>query len=369
MTSKTDTAIASTPANDIRPTVARRPSNIGVWVFGAAIVVTGTTLFATLDANRRAISAPTTKAQGADYGSIGSQIPSLQLPYDDQPNSYGLVQYPPVQVASQQPNSLRVVTERESVSPRPSIFANREALPPAQPASNVLPPLTGNAGVVFDTVPPEQSIEQREASKREEGSVTKGPERVKAGRLTNPADTIVQGSIIQAVLETALDSTRAGLARAIVSREVRGFDGNRVLVPRGSRLVGEYQSDVSAGQNRALVIWTRLIRPDGVTINLQSPAADALGRAGIRGKVNSHFFERFGGAILQSALDIGVGLGTRRIAGGTVIVGLPGSTTSLPRVDPNATTEIKPTVTVKQGASVSVFVARDLDFSSVSNSQ
>ena len=114
------------------------------------------------------------------------------------------------------------------------------------------------------------------------------------------------------MLETALDSTRPGFARAIVSRDVRGFDGSRVLIPRGSRLIGEYRSEVAPGQRRALVNWTRLIRPDGVTIAIGSPAGDPLGRGGIRARVNSHFFERFAGAILQSALDIGVNLAGAR---------------------------------------------------------
>ena len=129
--------------------------------------------------------------------------------------------------------------------------------------------------------------------------------------------------MIPAVLETALDSTRPGFARAIVSRDVRGFDGSRVLIPRGSRLIGEYRSEAAPGQKRALVIWSRLIRPDGVTIAIASPAGDPLGRGGIRARVNSHFFERFAGAILQSALDIGVNLAST--AGGGTVVVLPGT--------------------------------------------
>jgi type IV secretion system protein VirB10 len=188
-------------------------------------------------------------------------------------------------------------------------------------------------------------------------------ERVTAGRLANPSLTVPQGVIITAVLETAMDSTRPGAVRAIVSRDVRSFDGSRVLIPRGSRLYGEYNADMSAGQKRALVRWQRLTRPDAVIIDLDSPSADPLGRAGISGKVNTHFFERFGGAILQSILDIGVGVATRSVTDDTVIVGLPGSTqqiTAQPQL-----TQIQPTLRVRQGTSVSVFVARDLDFSTV----
>jgi type IV secretion system protein VirB10 len=182
--------------------------------------------------------------------------------------------------------------------------------------------------------------------------------------LANRGTTVAQGALIPAVLETALDSTRPGFARAIVSRDVRGFDGTKVLIPRGSRLIGEYRSEVAPGQRRALVIWTRLIRPDGVTIAIGSPAGDPLGRGGIRANVNSHFFERFAGAILQSGLDIGVNLASR--AGGGTVVVLPGQVQgSLGQlVQPQ---QITPTLTVRQGTSISIFVARDLDFTGVEN--
>ena len=83
---------------------------------------------------------------------------------------------------------------------------------------------------------------------------------------------------------------------------------------------------------------------------------------GPKGKVNSHFFARFGGAILQSVLDVGVQLAARKATGDTVIVGLPGST---PQVTVTKPDEVRPTLTVKEGTSVSVFVVHDLDFTEV----
>ncbi|WP_373489026.1 TrbI/VirB10 family protein, partial [Blastomonas sp.] len=187
--------------------------------------------------------------------------------------------------------------------------------------------------------------------------------RARAGAFANRSTSIIQGTLIPAILESALDSTRPGFARAIVSRDVRGFDGTRVLIPRGSRLIGEYGSDNVAGENRALITWTRLIRPDGATVVIDSPVADPFGRVGVRARVNTHFFERFGSAILQSVLDIGVNAAARAIDSPTVIA-LPGSFGGIPsqRVQPQ---QITPTLTVKRGTSVSVFVARDLDFTGV----
>jgi len=115
------------------------------------------------------------------------------------------------------------------------------------------------------------------------------------------------------------------------------------------------------------VIWTRLIRPDGVTIAIGSPAGDPLGRGGIRANVNSHFFERFAGAILQSGLDIGVSLASTAGSGGTVVL-LPGQVAGgvSQVVQPQ---QITPTLTVRQGTSISIFVARDLDFTGVEGRQ
>ncbi|AXJ97105.1 type IV secretion system protein B10 [Sphingomonas sp. FARSPH] len=170
------------------------------------------------------------------------------------------------------------------------------------------------------------------------------------------------GTMIPAVMETPIDTARPGLVRAIVSSDTRGFDGRRILVPRGARLVGEYQAFVQSGQNRVLVNWTRLIRPDGVTIALSSPAADALGGAGVPGKVHSYFLKRFGAALLQSAMTVGVNLASRP-GNGSVIVGLPSAQIGNTIGQGLLPNDIRPKITVKQGAEINVFVARDLDFS------
>jgi type IV secretion system protein VirB10 len=185
--------------------------------------------------------------------------------------------------------------------------------------------------------------------------------RVRSGSLANRATTVAQGTLIPAVLETALDSTRPGVARAIVSRDVRGFDGSRVLIPRGSRLIGEYRSDIARGQRRATVNWTRLIRPDGVTIAIGSPATDPLGGGGTRARVNSHFFERLGGALLQSVVGIGAGLAGGLGNDGNTLVVLPGAAQGATQIT-QPSSQVTPTLTVRSGTSISIFVARDLDF-------
>jgi type IV secretion system protein VirB10 len=183
---------------------------------------------------------------------------------------------------------------------------------------------------------------------------------IRATIIRNRGALVPQGSLIAAVLETPIDSTRPGLVRAVVSRDARGFDGTRILIPRGSRLIGEFQALGSASERRVLVTWTRLIRPDGVAIRIASPGADTLGAAGVTGKVATNFVGRFANAVLQSALTVGVNLASQ--AGDrTVILGLPGQIGTagqalLPPVEPR--TKIR----VRQGTEISIFVARDLDF-------
>jgi type IV secretion system protein VirB10 len=192
------------------------------------------------------------------------------------------------------------------------------------------------------------------------------PERVKATALHGLNTLIPQGTILPAVLETAIDSDLPGYTRAVVSRDVLSFDGRAVLIPRGSRVIGEYKSAVALGASRAFVIWTRVLRPDGVSIQIGSPGTDTLGRAGLDGSVDRHFFTRFGGSILLSVLNAGVA-SVSRTPTTTISVGSPGAALGAAgAISPDA---IAPTIKVAQGAGVNIFVARDLDFSDVGPAQ
>ncbi|NNK46985.1 MAG: type VI secretion protein [Altererythrobacter sp.] len=179
--------------------------------------------------------------------------------------------------------------------------------------------------------------------------------------MTNPSTTVTQGTLIPAILETAIDTDVPGFVRAVVSEDVRSFDGTRILVPRSSRLVGQYQSGLQGGQKRAFVIWTRLIRPDGASVNLASPAVGFDGTTGLEGDVNSNFFRRFGSAFLLSVVD---GL-TAIASGGTSVVLGGGSSAAAAAIEQDG--QIGPTVRVRQGEPIRVFTSRDLDFSQVPN--
>lgn len=188
------------------------------------------------------------------------------------------------------------------------------------------------------------------------------PDTAYATQMRNTHTLVPQGTMIPGVLETAINSDLPGFVRGIVSSDVRSFDGSVVVIPRGSRLIGQYKSALALGQSRALVIWTRLITPTGGTIQLASPGTDALGQAGLTGKVDRHFLERFGGAILLSVINAGVSsLGDRS---NTQIV--IGSTRDAMAIGGGISpTSIPPTIKVAQGAAIRIFAARDLDFANV----
>ena len=174
----------------------------------------------------------------------------------------------------------------------------------------------------------------------------------------NPATTVTQGTMIPAILETAINTDVPGFVRAVVSQDVRSYDGSTVLVPRSSRLIGQYQSGLQAGQKRVYVIWTRVIRPDGVSVALGSPATGFDGTTGLAGEVNSHFFARFGSAMLLSVIG---GL-TSLAGGGTSVVLGGGQDAAATALQQDG--QRPPTIRVPMGEPVRVYTARDLDFSS-----
>ena len=350
---------------DVRPVVALPRSGLPTAVLVAGMIAAAVILFLILDSRRRAPVEPAVRARGTEV--VGAPAPPpLYIPPTVQAVPVEAVPPPPAAVTVQ-PQPVRIPTPQ--YIPQPIPFSPPQPFvqtyqPPAAAA-----PLRQASGptLVVDTSAPAQSPgggpggPGGPASLSDTFAGEQSVARARSGIFANRSTTVAQSTLIPAVLETAFDSRRPGFARAIVSRDVRGFDGTKVLIPRGSRLTGEYRSDIQPGQKRALINWTRLVRPDGATIALGSPAADTLGRGGVKGDYNSHFFQRFTGAILQTALDVGASVASRQAAGG-VIVALPGSTQNMGQIL-NQSSRIVPTLTVKAGTSISVFVARDLDFS------
>ncbi|PRD43808.1 conjugal transfer protein [Phyllobacterium phragmitis] len=197
----------------------------------------------------------------------------------------------------------------------------------------------------------------------------------KATRNQRTDALIAEGTVIRGFLETAINTDLPGLVRAVVRENVRSLDGRRILIPKGARLVGEYKSGLEQGQTRVFIVWNRIIRTDGVSVDIGSPGADNLGRAGMPGRVDKHWLQRFGSAIMLSVIDSGIGyvssLGNKNNSGTQITVNTgpqaAGSATSslgkIAEQDFKRASKIPPTIHVDQGSPVVILVHRDLDFS------
>ena len=359
---------ADAKESDRRPAVARTRAATPPWIFAGVAILAAGALFLVLDGQRRARSAPSTALQDGERIATVTALPPLVLPLEPPPPP---VLAPPAETptpaTSATPPQMPFAPAPVYAPPPqpqsgPPVFSPPPVYTPPQPAVQAGPPASTGSVLVIDTGTRMSRPDERGPGPVENGgsapaTTSSGP--IRSGRVQRPSRTIAQGALIPAVLETALDSTRPGFARAVVSREIRSFDGSQVLIPRGSRLVGEYRSELSAGQNRAMIQWTRLVRPDGVTIALESPAADLRGRAGVEGRVDSRFLQRFAGALLQTTLNIGASVAARELGGDSgVIIALPGSTQNTAAA---AQPDLQPVLRVDAGARVAVFVARDLE--------
>jgi len=206
--------------------------------------------------------------------------------------------------------------------------------------------------------------------------------KITATKTADLARTILQGKIIDAVLESAINTDMPGTVRAIIGRDVYAEYGKNVLIPRGSRLIGAYSTNITRGQARAFITWSRVIRVDGVSININASAADKLGRAGLEGNVDNKYAEILGNAFLSSVLSIATAVAVEDV---TDSVGLAqetddsGNSTGTSgkasdfaileatknimdktsdMVDEIAST--KPTMTIAQGTKIKVLVNQDL---------
>ncbi|NKJ35210.1 type IV secretion system protein VirB10 [Rhizobium sp. SG570] len=188
----------------------------------------------------------------------------------------------------------------------------------------------------------------------------------RAGMLGNRDFIVAMGTSIPCVLETALASDQPGFASCVISRDVLSDNSRVVLMEKGTQVVGEFRGGLTRGQKRLFVLWNRAKTPKGIIITLASPATDALGRAGMDGYVNTHWWERFGSAILLSIVgDATTYAGTRLQDSDVQAQNTTSAGQQAAAIAVEQSINIPPTLTKHQGELVSIFVARDLDFSGV----
>lgn len=232
--------------------------------------------------------------------------------------------------------------------------------------------LTGNGGEGLTVAGEDRS------SKFLAAAASIGDRSARARKIERIDALVPEGTLIPGILETAIVSDLPGQVRAIVSQDVYSFDGRRILIPTGTRLIGEYQSEITRGQTRIFVVWTRMLRDDGVSVRLNSIGADSLGRAGLTGRVDKKFRERFGAAILLSIVGAGAsyltGYGSEAAAGDNddaqnaeelARETLAQTFSDMANQALGDSLRIPPTISVSQGERIFVFVRQDLDFSAM----
>jgi type IV secretion system protein VirB10 len=189
--------------------------------------------------------------------------------------------------------------------------------------------------------------------------------------MAHPDWTVPAGEMIPATLGVAMNSELPGMIMAVTERDIYSLTGEHVLIPRGSKLVGQYNSSVVQGQSRFLVVWNRVQLANGVIVSINSQGSDSLGRSGLQAdSIDRHFLERFGGSSLLSiigafAANQGVDSNTKYNSAAEYRSAIASSFSQAAQQSFERDRQIKPTLDKYQGAEITVFVSRDLDFSSV----
>lgn len=338
----------------VKPMVRLPRKGLPPLALTALALALGLLLFIVLNHRRTIETRPVAAVQSTPVRYTWSAPPPLYVPPPSGQISEASSEEINFPIAAPTVPHVRAIPAQTEARPRPALSRPvaspimRYPIPPLPPSPNgpTLTDVGASGRLSIGPTLPTGSSELRPSG------------RIRAAVLSNPSLTVAQGSLIPAVLETGFDSTNPGFARAIVSRDVLSIDGKNVLIPRGSRLIGQSQTSSAEGQHSVNIKWIRLIRPDEVTVELDSPGTDVVGRAGVPATVNTHLLSRIGDVIVGAAQAVGQFVIPR--AGPFVF--LP-TTANLPKTQSDRHSRRPPTLKVAPGTSISVFVAHDLEFS------
>jgi type IV secretion system protein TrbI len=177
--------------------------------------------------------------------------------------------------------------------------------------------------------------------------------------------TLAAGTVISASLITGLNSDLPGFVTAQVTENARdSVTGKTILIPQGSRLIGKYDSVVAFGQRRALVVWQRIILPDGSSINIDNmPATDSAGYAGLADKVDVHSWQLLKGIGLSTLLGVGTQLSFGSSESDLVSAVRESVQQNADRAGQQITAktlDIQPSITVRPGWPLRVVVHKDI---------
>ncbi|MFC5740028.1 TrbI/VirB10 family protein [Dyella tabacisoli] len=201
-------------------------------------------------------------------------------------------------------------------------------------------------------------------------------ETSKAEPLISPDTLMLRGTFIRCVLETRIITDIPGFTSCVVTEPVYSFNGKRLLLPKGSKVLGSYAMEPNGP--RVAVVWDRVVTPTGIDVNMSSPGVDNLGGAGHPGYYNAHWGSRIGSALLISMLSDAFkyeaaehGPKSTNISNGGVVTQTPFESNTAQTMQNLANQAVRraasrpATVTINQGTVLNVYVAKDVDFSGV----
>lgn len=194
--------------------------------------------------------------------------------------------------------------------------------------------------------------------------------QVSARQFGDRSYLLARGSFIPCVLETQLISTVSGSSNCVVPEHVYSENGKVLLIEKGTKIIGEYKSDVKQGDVRIAILWQRIKTPTGVVIDVDSPTTDAVGTMGVEGGVDYHWSKRIGAAVLLSIIGDAIDIQKEKSSpttSTTIVTGqnTQSTTKSLAEKVLESTINMPPTISKNRGDRVNVYLNRDLWFNTV----
>jgi len=220
--------------------------------------------------------------------------------------------------------------------------------------------------VMEDSIPEATFIGK--GADQEFGNTSYQTTSVEAKQVPHPQYTIISGEMLHAVLNVAMNSDLPGMVTATVTSPAYAYTGGNELIPKGSRLIGQYSSAVLQGQSRIFIMWNRVVLPDGVSVDINSPDTDQIGQSGEPADyINRHFWSRFGESVLLSILSAGVSnvdvqSSDQYNSAQAYRMAVADSLQQSAAGTLEQTISLKPTLVRYQGANINVFIAHDLSF-------
>lgn len=282
--------------------------------------------------------------------------------------------------------SIGQVVPYEAPKPPPIVPASMPAPVPTAPPPPALPPPQPLLPAITAATRPAQenhhpAILSFAGSRDDPSGAQPGPTQNSAGAATRVVfkgsdiqgaktgtiadrNLVLMPGLFRCTLDTAIDSTLPGPLMCHLPQDVLSPNGV-VLMEKGTRIVGEYKNNIQQGQGRLYTMAATAYTPLGVVVPLDGPMADGLGRTGLDGDVDNHYLQRFGGAVLLSLVNSGLGVAQSAVSKGnnTYLSFQSGDTAGLAEELLRNTINIPPTLTVPQGKDVTIWVRYPIDFS------